>query len=261
MATAKTTTRRATGDAVTDPGSLRLEEEERLAVLHGLPVLGENLHDAAGGLRFDLVHEFHRLDDAEDLTLFHDVAFADIGLGGGRGRPVEGADHRRLDRDGGRSRRVGHDAVIGAGGGRRDHRPSGGGRRRGRAALDACAYAARLNLDLRESQLDGHGREPARELDDTVLDARAGVRRAGGRGTLGHQPAAATRPRYSPVRVSTFTTSPSLRNSGTCTTAPVSSVAGLVPPCAVSPRTPGSVRATASSTKFGSSTVVGAPSM
>src|SRR5213078_4443000 len=69
------------------------------------------------------------------------------------------------------------------------------------------------------------------------------------RAPAGHQaPAAATRPRYSPVRVSTLTMSPSLRNSGTSTTAPVSSVAGFVPPCAVSPRTPGSVLATASST-------------
>src|SRR5437660_330940 len=58
-----------------------------------------------------------------------------------------------------------------------------------------------------------------------------------------------------------FTTSPSLRKSGTWTTAPVSSVARLVPPCAVSPRRPGSVLAMASSTKFGTSTVVGTPSM
>ena len=40
-----------------------------------------------------------------------------------------------------------------------------------------------------------------------------------------------------------------------------SSVAGFVPPWAVSPRTPGSVRAIASSTKFGSSTAAGEPSM
>src|SRR2546422_6645023 len=37
----------------------------------------------------------------------------------------------------------------------------------------------------------------------------------------------ATRPRYSPVRVSTLTTSPSFRKSGTWTTAPVSRVAGF----------------------------------
>lgn len=46
---------------------------------------------------------------------------------------------------------------------------------------------------------------------------------------------------YSPVRVSTRIVSPSLMNSGTRTTAPVSSLAGLAPPVAVSPRNPGSV--------------------
>jgi hypothetical protein len=49
--------------------------------------------------------------------------------------------------------------------------------------------------------------------------------------------------------VSTFTRSPMLTNSGTATVAPVSSVAGLFPPPdAVSPRTPGSVWVTSSST-------------
>src|SRR5690606_40897600 len=50
---------------------------------------------------------------------------------------------------------------------------------------------------------------------------------------------ALTRETYSPVRVSTRITSPSGTNSGTRTTAPVSSLAGLVPPLLVSPRTPG----------------------
>src|SRR5690242_870964 len=129
--------------------------------------------------------------------------------------------------------------------------------RRGRwaRALHTQARARRLDLDLREPKLRRDGGETSRELDEPVVTAGRG------RGRPGHQPAAATRPRYSPVRVSTFTTSPSFRKSGTCTTAPVSSVAGFVPPWAVSPRTPGSVRAIASSTKLGSSTVVGAPSM
>src|SRR5579883_399832 len=62
-----------------------------------------------------------------------------------------------------------------------------------------------------------------------------------------------TRSRYSPERVSTRTLSPSFRKSGTCTTAPVSSVAGLVPPVAVSPRIPGSVDEIARIAKFGGS--------
>src|SRR5437667_2019607 len=55
-----------------------------------------------------------------------------------------------------------------------------------------------------------------------------------------------TRSRYWLVRVSTLTRSPTLMNSGTFTTAPVSSVAGFDPPAAVSPRTPGSVSVTSS---------------
>ena len=57
---------------------------------------------------------------------------------------------------------------------------------------------------------------------------------------------------YAPERVSTFTRSPMLTNSGTWMVAPVSSVAGLLPPPeAVSPRTPGSVWVTSSSTEAG----------
>src|SRR5690606_6841733 len=60
-----------------------------------------------------------------------------------------------------------------------------------------------------------------------------------------------TRETYSPVRVSTRITSPSGTNSGTRTTAPVSSLAGLPPPPLVSPRTPGSVSTILRLTKLG----------
>src|SRR6266516_713433 len=53
--------------------------------------------------------------------------------------------------------------------------------------------------------------------------------------------------------------SPVFTNSGTCTTAPVSSVAGLVTFETVSPLTPGSVSDTPSSTEAGSCTPVGLP--
>src|SRR5690606_25679928 len=59
------------------------------------------------------------------------------------------------------------------------------------------------------------------------------------------------RPKYSPVRVSTRTTSPIFINKGTLTTAPVVRVAGLVPPWAVSPFKPGSVCTTSNSTWLG----------
>ena len=53
---------------------------------------------------------------------------------------------------------------------------------------------------------------------------------------------------YSPLRVSTLSRSPSSTNNGTLTTAPVSRVAGLLPPWAVSPLTPGSVSVTVNTT-------------
>src|SRR5206468_5333040 len=46
---------------------------------------------------------------------------------------------------------------------------------------------------------------------------------------------------YSRVRLSTFTTTPSSRYSGTLIVAPLSMIAGLEPPDAVSARTPGPV--------------------
>src|SRR5690606_17263978 len=70
----------------------------------------------------------------------------------------------------------------------------------------------------------------------------------------GMQRADHTRDRYSLVRVSMRTLSPCSTKSGTCTTSPVSRVAGLVAPVAVSPLKPGSVWVTSSSTKVGSST-------
>ena len=49
------------------------------------------------------------------------------------------------------------------------------------------------------------------------------------------------RPMYSPVRVSIRIISPCSMNNGTITLAPVSTIAGFVAPCAVSPLRPGSV--------------------
>src|SRR6185503_9440523 len=47
----------------------RLDREQALAVLHGLPVLDVRLYELSLGVGGDLVHEFHRLDDAEHLSL------------------------------------------------------------------------------------------------------------------------------------------------------------------------------------------------
>src|SRR5687767_4357301 len=60
------------------PGALRgLDAEERLTELHRLPVLREDLGDLPGDVRLDLVHQLHRLDDAEHLALLHHGAHLD----------------------------------------------------------------------------------------------------------------------------------------------------------------------------------------
>src|SRR5919201_6908953 len=63
--------------------------------------------------------------------------------------------------------------------------------------------------------------------------------------------------RYSPVSVFTRTMSPVLTNGGTCTTRPVSSVAGFTCALAVAPLIPGTVSCTFRSTVGGSSMPTG----
>src|SRR5262249_3579584 len=74
----------------------------------------------------------------------------------------------------------------------------------------------------------------------------------------GHR--AQARARDSPVRGSTLIVAPGSTKSGTCTTSPVSSVAGFRAPDTRSPCTPGSVTDTVSSTAAGSSAATTAPS-
>src|SRR5581483_12067200 len=159
------------------------------------------------------------------------------------------------DGHGGERSGVGHHRTLGGSRhrGRADERGGRSRRDAGGHALHAKLQSARLHFDLGEAELVQNRREAACEVHNPFIPSRD--RRCTAR--LAHQLAAATRPRYSPVRVSTFTTSPSFRKSGTWTTAPVSSVAGFVPPSAVSPRIPGSVLTICSSMKLGSSTETG----
>src|SRR6188472_1762006 len=48
---------------------LRCDLEEGLPVLHRRAVLDEDAHDRAGNVGLDLVHQLHRLDDAEHRAL------------------------------------------------------------------------------------------------------------------------------------------------------------------------------------------------
>src|SRR5687768_2005287 len=60
---------------------LRLgQAEQLLAVLHVLPVLRQHLGHLAVALRFDLVHQLHRLDDADDLALADALPDLDEGV-------------------------------------------------------------------------------------------------------------------------------------------------------------------------------------
>ncbi len=54
-----------------------LDGEQPLAVLNGLSVLDVDLRNLTIVLRLDLVHQLHRFDDAQNLTLFHRVAHID----------------------------------------------------------------------------------------------------------------------------------------------------------------------------------------
>src|SRR5262249_21121893 len=59
------------------------QDKERLAVLDRLTVLDEDRLDRAGGVGVDLVHQLHRLDDADDVPLLDRGADLDEGLGVG----------------------------------------------------------------------------------------------------------------------------------------------------------------------------------
>src|SRR6186713_1837408 len=72
-----------------------LDGEQPFAVLNGLTVLDVDLHDLAAVLGVDLVHQLHRLDDAEYVALFYGGSHIDEWRGARLCRPEERADDRR----------------------------------------------------------------------------------------------------------------------------------------------------------------------
>ena len=77
-----------------------------------LGVLGADLGDRAGDARVHRVHHLHHLDDADDRVRLHRARRRSTNGGSpGRRRAVEGAEHRRGDRD---ARRAGSSAATGA---------------------------------------------------------------------------------------------------------------------------------------------------
>ena len=111
-----------------------------------------------GLVGLDLVHELHRLDDAQRLSFRHAVAHLDEGLRAGRRRAVERAHHRALDdvafRDGRRrlGRRRGRRRT---GRGNRHHLRHRGDRNavgaRPVGPRDPHALLALLDLELRDA--------------------------------------------------------------------------------------------------------------
>src|SRR6267142_3446807 len=61
------------------------DDEQRLAELDRIAVLGHDRGDAAGLVGFDLVHHLHRLDDAQHLAFLDFIANLDEGLRAGGG--------------------------------------------------------------------------------------------------------------------------------------------------------------------------------
>src|SRR5438128_1887785 len=76
-----------------------LEFEQQLPELDGLRVLDEDPPNDAVDVGLDLVHELHRLEDAERLSRTDGLALLDEGRRSRFGCAVERPDHRRLDPD------------------------------------------------------------------------------------------------------------------------------------------------------------------
>src|SRR5512146_1308504 len=68
--------------------SVQLDVEQRLPVRHGLGVLDEDRRHRAADVGLDLVHDLHRLDDAQDLALRDARAHVDERSGIRSGGPV-----------------------------------------------------------------------------------------------------------------------------------------------------------------------------
>src|ERR1700728_5352810 len=71
--------------------------KQGLAVLDGLAIVDQALDDLAGSVDFNLVHQFHRFHDADNLALFDMVAGGNKSRRSRRGRLVKGAHDRRFE--------------------------------------------------------------------------------------------------------------------------------------------------------------------
>src|SRR5688572_30245280 len=76
--------------------AIRIDAEEHLTVFHRMRVLSQQFLDDARELGLDLVHDLHRLDDAERLSFLDTLTHGDERLAAGFRRMVVRAHHRGL---------------------------------------------------------------------------------------------------------------------------------------------------------------------
>src|SRR5919109_1417654 len=77
--------------------AIGIDPEEHLTEFHRLTILHRDLPDDAGELRFDFIHDFHRLDDADGLSGGDSASHLHVRLGARLGRLVERPHHRGAD--------------------------------------------------------------------------------------------------------------------------------------------------------------------
>src|SRR6185369_15470758 len=72
-------------------------DEQGIVILDRLRVLPADLDDLAAEFGLDLVHQLHRLNNTEYLSLLHNLSDLDIRRRVGRRSAIESADYRRSD--------------------------------------------------------------------------------------------------------------------------------------------------------------------
>src|SRR5687768_2468151 len=87
----------AAGASSPGKSAMGIHPEEDLAKLDRLGILDTDFPDDPAELRFDLIHDFHRFDDADRLPRRHPGACLEIGLRARLRRSVERSEERRLD--------------------------------------------------------------------------------------------------------------------------------------------------------------------
>src|SRR5439155_260023 len=150
----------------------RLELEQELAELDRLCVVDVDRANDPLALGLDLVHQLHRLEDAERLPGTDRVADLDERRRVGLRRAVEGADHRRLDPDEAVRRRRDRSEIQLLRGGERRRRPA---HRSGTidAATHRYAHVVLVDRHLADARLLDDADDLADPIRPRALEAAA----------------------------------------------------------------------------------------